>query len=343
MTSRRLFRRGIFAAARTPFAGLMIDALERIDGHDAQVFSVIVYHRIDDPHRCRRLDPRLISATPEALDAQLEYLAAHTSLLSLDDLIEVRRGRTRLPPRAVLVTFDDGYSDFADHAWPLLRRHDVPAVLFVPTGYPDRPDRAFWWDRVHAAIHDTTRPRLELPDVSLRLRSASDRVAAFEWVSRQVHARDHERAMALVDEVEAALGVPPPRSAVLSWQDLRRLSHEGLVVAPHTRGHPMLHRVGAAEAREEIAASVADLERELGFVPPAFAYPGGFHSDAVVEEVKRAGFEMAFTVRRGNNQAQHVDWYRVRRIHVGVDSPLTVVRAQLLRRPSGAGRPEHVG
>ena len=50
------------------------------------------------------------------------------------------------------MTFDDAYCDFADHAWPVFRRLGVPVTLFVATEYPDHPDRAYWWDRLHAGL-----------------------------------------------------------------------------------------------------------------------------------------------------------------------------------------------
>jgi peptidoglycan/xylan/chitin deacetylase (PgdA/CDA1 family) len=57
-----------------------------------------------------------------------------------------------LPPRAVLITFDDAYDDFGKTAWPILQHFRLPATLFVPTAYPDQPQRAFWWDRLYRAM-----------------------------------------------------------------------------------------------------------------------------------------------------------------------------------------------
>ena len=332
----RVLRRCALVAARAPFADAAVDVLERMDRGGRDAFNVLAYHRIGRPDRPSDLDPRLISATPERFEAQLAYLATQASPMSFQELLDVRRGRGRLRPRSVLLTFDDAYVDFAEYAWPLLRRYGVPAVLFVPTSYPDRPDSAFWWDRFHAAIEGTSRRRLDLPGVSLPLGSASERRSARVWAETQVHTLAHERAMGLVDDVEAALAAPPPRNAVLSWDELRALARDGLVVGAHTRTHPLLHRLAPAAVRDEILGSAADLERELGEAPVAFAYPGGYHSDAAVAAVREAGFELAFTVARGTNDVSDCDWYRLRRVHVGVRSPLAALRIQLLRRPRPA-------
>jgi peptidoglycan/xylan/chitin deacetylase (PgdA/CDA1 family) len=329
---RRLLRRGALDAAEVPLFKAIVDALERVEG-DGDVFSVLLYHRIGYPQCRSDLDPSLISATPEAFEAQIAYLASRRKVLSLDDLLDVRRGRTRLPPRSVAVTFDDGYRDFAAYAWPTLRRYDVPAILFVPTDYPDRPEHAFWWDRLHAAIFASSHRSLRLPATTLPLRDDSERLEAFRTLRREVQQLEQRRGMSLVDAVEAALDAPPPHGCVLGWDELRRLAREGLAIAPHTRTHALLDRLEPRAAEDEILGSARDLERELGEAAPAFAYPYGSHSDAVVACVSRAGFELAFTTRRGRNDLRHDDWLRLRRVNIGVRTPLAAVRAQLLSRP----------
>ena len=325
-------RRGALAAARTPLFSTLVAALDRADSGGGR-FTALLYHRIGVPDRASSLDPSLISATPEAFEAQIAYIAARRYALSLDELLDVRRGRARLPPRSVLVTFDDAYRDFAEHAWPVLRRYDVPAVLFVPTAYPDDPERAFWWDRLYAALHGTSETTLKLPWSTLRLRNAAERVQAFRDVSSRMKTLDHKSAMALLDAVETELKAPRLSGTVLGWDELRRLAREGLAVAPHTRTHPLLDRLDPSKLDDEIRGSARDLERELGAAPPAFAYPGGGHSDAVVASVARAGFELAFTTGRGGNDLHAADWLRLRRTNVGLRSSLAVVRAQLLSRP----------
>jgi peptidoglycan/xylan/chitin deacetylase (PgdA/CDA1 family) len=331
--AKRLLRRTALGAARTPFFGAFVAALDRADGGRADTFTVLLYHRIGEPRSPSRLDPSLISATPDGFEAQVAYLASRRHVLSLDELLAVRRGCARLPPRAVVVTFDDAYRDFAEHAWPALRRHRVPATLFVPTAYPDRPERAFWWDRLHAAVHGTTRPSVSVPWGTLPLQNHAQRERAFRTLSSAVKALEHDAALELVGAVEAELDVPPAAGAVLGWDELRRLAREGLALAPHTRTHPLLDRVDPWRLADEIHGSAQDLERELGAAPRVFAYPGGAHSPAVADAVRRAGYELAFTTGRGSNDAKSADWMRLRRTNVGVRASLAVVRVQLLSRP----------
>jgi peptidoglycan/xylan/chitin deacetylase (PgdA/CDA1 family) len=329
----------VAGVARTaPFVAAMA-VLESLDRTREPVLSVLMYHRISSEERTPQLDPSLLSATPSEFARQVEYLASKRRVLSLGELLDVRRGLMELPPRSVVVTFDDAYRDFQEHAWPALRRHGVPATLFVPTAYPGDPRRAFWWDRAHAAFATTgRRTPLATAAGTLALESADERGAASRTLRDWVKRTSHDEAMAEVDRVALALGARPERGCVMSWAELRELAREGVDLAPHTRTHPMIDQVTLEQAKDEILGSAADLEREVGHRSRAFAFPAGALTDAVVRWLPEAGVELAFTTRRGGNHLEQTDWLRIRRINVGRRGPLPLVQAQLLSWPTTTAR-----
>ena len=250
-------------------------------------------------------------------------------MLSLAEVLEVRDGRRTLPPRAVMITFDDAYVDFIEHAWPALRRHGAPVTMFVPTAYPGDPGRAFWWDRLHAAITATARREVRTPAGRFPLGTVEERLRAHRALCAAVGRAPHADAVALVDEVVRALGGGEARSAVLDWGRLRSLAAEGLTLAPHTRTHPRLDRLGVEAAMSEVAGSRADLEREIGPTPKVLAYPEGGHDDAVVDALSREGFALAFTTHRRVNDLRRADWLRLGRINVGRRSSVGAIGLQL--------------
>ncbi len=253
-------------------------------------FAVLTYHRVADPALSPLCYPGLFT-DPAEFAAQMTFLASRHRPVSLAELLGARRGEHALPLRSVLVTFDDGYRDFADHAWPILRRQGIPAVLFVPTAYPGDPGRVFWWDRLYSAVSRASATGIDTPVGELRLESTSDRVDAYRLLRSTVKSLPHEEGMKLVDEVCETLGAPPARSEVLGWPELRRLESEGVDLAPHSRTHPLLDKVPVETARAEIVGSLEDLEREVGRASRVFAYPAG----------ERAPRSRAFSKRRGSS------------------------------------------
>ncbi|HEV8696719.1 MAG TPA: polysaccharide deacetylase family protein [Candidatus Limnocylindrales bacterium] len=323
--------------ARGPLSAALIGALERSAPWRRGVLAVLTYHRVDDPVARPDLLPGLLSATPSAFAEQIEDLARHYRPVSMAEILDAIDDPHRLPPRAVHVTFDDAYADFATHAWPVLRASGVPATLFVPTAYPGGSGPGFWWDRLWHAVSTTARDSISLAPLGrLSLDDSAARRAAMRTLQASLKVRPHDEAMADVERIVTKLDDPagdraiPPPSAVLDWDALRRLAADGVTLAPHTRHHPLLDRVPFDTAVAEVAGAREDLEREVGPTPPVLAYPSGAHDDMAVEAARKAGMVLAVTTERGGNDLRHADRLRIRRINVGCRARSPMVRAQLL-------------
>jgi peptidoglycan/xylan/chitin deacetylase (PgdA/CDA1 family) len=329
-------RRAVVADAALAFASSsafrhLLTVLERLERGSERLLPVLTYHRVAERRVDRNLDPRVISTTPREFEQHVEHLAHNRRVLSLGDLLEIRRSRRPYPRRSVVITFDDAYRDFAEHAWPILRAHGLPVTLFVPTAYPDRHGAVFWWDRVYQLVERSVPDgRLETPIGTLDVSSAEARRAAISALRTWVRVGPHEPAVAALEEMAAERGLVAGPSPTLGWAELRALSSEGVAIAPHTRTHPFLDRVSIDVARDEIVGSLHDVHREIGSVRRVFSLPGGQFSTAVIDLLRAEGFEIAFTTRRGVNRFGSDDWLQLKRINVGRRTSLDVLRAQLL-------------
>lgn len=306
--------------------------LEQTGGERANLLRVLTYHRVDEPSTHPWLDPGLISATPDAFEKQMKYLAANYEPVSGADVIKAfeNPGQIVLPPRAVLVTFDDAYSDFKEHAWPVLKQYQIPVILFVPTSFPDHPERSFWWDRLFHALHTTPAMELNSPLGHLPLSTPAQRRQAYKSLKNHFKTVPHSQAIADVNRICNELGVPAQTNIVLGWDSLRRLAGEGVTLGAHTQNHPIMNCITLEELQDEVTGSLQDLMREMGSVPLTFAYPSGIYNQTAVKVVERAGFRVAFTTQRGINQIGRTDRLRLQRINVGGRTTLSVLRAQLL-------------
>lgn len=292
---------------------------------------VLTYHRIGDPGGRPDLDPALVSATAEEFERHMRHLARRYDVVDLERVTRALRGQGELPRRPVLVTFDDAYRDFAEVAWPILRRLGLPATLFVPTGFPDRPERSFWWDRLHRSLSRASPAAVRAAMAESRLEPPSaDPDEAFAWLRTRLKELPHAAAMAEVDRLCRELGEEPrAESEVLGWNDLRRLAEEGVSLGSHTRAHALLTRLPRDEARREIFGSRRDMARHLGNPPSAFCYPAGYHDEHTVELVREAGYEIAFTTVSGHNRPAETDPLRVRRTGVTRRTSLPILTLRL--------------
>lgn len=309
-----------------------IALLDRSSGERANLLRVLTYHRVDEVKARPWLDPALISASPEVFESQMKYLADNYEPISIFDVLRVLETNTQimLPPRAVLVTFDDAYQDFEQYAWPILKRYQIPVTLFVPTAFPDHPERSFWWDKLFHALHTTVKKEIVTPIGNFAIGTDSDRRQINLSLKSYIKSLSSDEAILFVEDLENQLNVSSQANCVLGWKALRKLANEGVTLAPHTQTHPIMNHIQPSAMQDEAEGSFYDLQREIGETPPVFSYPSGFHKQEVVSAVRAAGFKLAFTTERGINILGDADPLTLRRINVGSRTSLPILHAQLL-------------
>lgn len=328
----QILKKATSRAAQSPAFEKFVALLENVDRQASGLLRVLMYHRVDEPEARPWLDPALISATPQDFGEQMRYLAGNYQIVSLSDVMTAfeSRHRHKLPPRAVLVTFDDGYCDFEEHAWPILKRYGIPAILFVPTAFPDQPERTFWWDDLHQVAQRA--PQMATLNTlidSLNL-SSTDRIQSYDQLRSYLKTLKHTEAIANVKQLCRKLDIQPAPNRILSWDSLRKLASEGLTLGAHTRTHALMNRISLEEAREEVIGSLTDLERQIGSALPIFAYPSGQVSDEVISLLEREKFILAFATKRGINNVNHINPLRIGRTNIGLGTTLPILGARLL-------------
>ena len=297
------------------------------------MLRILAYHRVAELQDTPLVDSRSVSATPKEFIWQMNYLASHYHTISMPQLLNAVETGSRLPKRAVLITFDDAYADFAETAWPVLKRFGLCATLFVPTGYPNHPERPFSWDQLYQAFGATRRTELRVtPFGALPLGKPEQKRRALRMVQDHLATvADHE-AMRLVDSVCSQLVEKRECSgSVLTWNQLRQLRNEGLTLGSHTRTHPIMTQVSPDRMREEIRTSQQDLRTETGSALPIFCYPNGDHNDIIISILREEGIRLAFTTRSGPNDSLSWDPLKLRRIVITPRTSRTVFRIRLLR------------
>ncbi len=181
-----------------------------------------------------------------------------------------------MPAGALAITFDDGYADNLSIAAPILRKHGLPATLFIATGYLD--GGCMWNDKVIEAFRSTKNAAIDLRDLGLdtySVASTADRRAGIDRVIDatkylSVVERD-ERA----DQILRAGGVAAPTNLMLDSVSVNTLADFGVDVGVHTVNHPILARTSSDQAWEEIVESKRRLEGLTGKSMRLFAYPNG--------------------------------------------------------------------
>lgn len=272
---------------------------------------VMTYHRILGSER------RFEGLPVESFAAQMRWLREHCDPIGPDELVERAERPSRLKP-AVLVTFDDGYRDYHDLAYPVLESLGIPAVVFLATSFMDEGGM-LWTEQVQAATLATTLDRVKLPwsdGPPIALPDQAARVSLGVLVRAHLKTLpDAERRAALASLFEA-LGSPAQgERQMLSWDEVRRAS-KLTTWGGHSHTHPILSRLDSDAADREIRTCKERIAAETGRAPTLFAYPNGQPADYTDETkaiLRRHGFRLAFATSEGIAGADS-DWMAIKRL-----------------------------
>ncbi|WP_163834594.1 polysaccharide deacetylase family protein [Spartinivicinus ruber] len=234
---------------------------------------------------------------------QMNLINEHFNVLPLSEAIELLQHNS-LPPRAIAVTFDDGYADNATVALPILQELQIPATFFVASGFLD--GGCMWNDQVSEAIYRTEQTDISLTDLRLQrlsLNTMGDRRQAARYLVKQLKHRPFEQRQQLVAEIVKRSNVVPPKDLMMTSSQVKQLHQAGMEVGAHTCHHPILQQINKDQAEQEIADSKRQLEAIIGAPVNLFAYPNGKpKQDYGIEHVKmmrRLGFKAAVTTAWG--------------------------------------------
>lgn len=296
--------------------------------------TALSYHRVTPyPDPSFEVFPGTVSATPEVFAAQMDLLTQRHTVVPMDRVIEWLDGRSDLPPRPAVITFDDGYADNYTHALPILRERGLPATVFLTTGLIGTGDGA-WWDRAAYAFCHSSADAAELPllgDVTWRSDEERDDIRD-RFITEIKTLRESDKLAAIETLFERLDSRPGPTAfegLYLTWDQVREMESAGFTAAAHTVTHPILTRAEPEQARDEIVASVAKVAAEVGRPVRAFAYPNGMpgdHDDTIAQMLADAGVVAAFTLDPGPAKASEA-----------IATPLQIPRVYVDRRHGVSG------
>jgi peptidoglycan/xylan/chitin deacetylase (PgdA/CDA1 family) len=272
------------------------------------VGAILTMHHVRPPRPDRFQPNRILEITPRFLARVVELLAGlRVDVVSLDEMYR-RMTERDFRRRFVCLTFDDGYRDTLEHAYPILKKAGMPFAVYVPTSFPDRLGE-LWWLALEAVVAKNNRIGLVIDGQNRTFDCASvtDKRVLFDelywWLrSRPTEAelRNIVRDLAACYHVDIAAFC---KDLCMDWREIAALATDPLVtIGAHTINHSMLAKLPAQNVRSEMDLSRSVIEAALGARPEHLSYPFGDPTSAGTREFEIAaelGFKTAVTTQPG--------------------------------------------
>ncbi|MBM3272857.1 hypothetical protein FJY94_06370 [Candidatus Kaiserbacteria bacterium] len=284
--------------------------------------TIVLYHGVAptpprDPKSIFNYRGKFVS--PTQFRHQLAYFKKHYVVMPLDVALDQLAAGT-LPERALVITFDDGYANFHEHALPALRDTDMTATMFVATDFVVRRV-PLWVDRLEYACGKRNGTFAERIAFDARTR---DELKALTPEAREERLTQVEGAvLSVFRDFAGDRAVYAP----LTQEQIRDCLAAGMTFGAHTRSHPILSMMPGLAQQNEIEGSRTDLEAWGVPVSPTFAYPNGHETDwnlHTLAVLSHAGFTRSLTTIEGTSSASTPP-YRLHRMVLDATSDIATV------------------
>jgi peptidoglycan/xylan/chitin deacetylase (PgdA/CDA1 family) len=255
--------------------------LRRIKKNDP---IILMYHRILQ-------DDFINGLAPQEFEQQIAYISKHFNVVSIEDLLrDVKNNRVK--PCSLALTFDDGHYDFYTHAWPILKKYNLPVSLYITTGFVDGTTW-LWPDLLKYILLNSNTAILNVE--SLGDIPTHETEQHISWhklgdhcLTLSTEARNKLLYKLAADAKILVSDTPQPPFHSVTWPQLQEMHKEGLVVGSHTVTHPILSSLSIENLHYELATSASAIQQHLGAAPAGICYPNGRPEDISDNVIKAA-------------------------------------------------------
>jgi peptidoglycan/xylan/chitin deacetylase (PgdA/CDA1 family) len=274
---------------------------------------ILMFHRVRPWQQHSFAPNRSLEITPEFLDGVITLLKRQGfELIALDDVPGRLDSQAACRPFAA-VTFDDGYRDTLEYAWPILKRHEVPWTVYIVSGFADRRYWP-WWIELEGIIARLDSFEVMLRQTKLRFDTCRprDKHVAYRYLLKRLKAEPPDELRAVVTRLASLVDLDFHQYAAeqcATWNEISELARDPYVtIGSHAVSHASLAHCSSIAAAQEIKDSKAIIEERLGRQVRHLAFPFGGSDSAGPREFslsRKAGYLTAVTTRAGHVQDGH--------------------------------------
>jgi peptidoglycan/xylan/chitin deacetylase (PgdA/CDA1 family) len=280
--------------------------------------SVFLFHRVS-PQRDKLWDP----LSPERFDEILNYLKSKFEIHQVENLLANNIPAKSKKPLASIV-FDDGYKDYIEYALPILKKHDLPASMYVVTdsvesGIPP------WTYVLDNAIANTKKNKIEgdnslLPEElkNTQWENEAEKIAFakklkpfLKTVSNSTREKIYRQVIKSLDDIQL------PQNLMMNWDEINEIKTAGTIIGSHTATHPLLAKIETEnELENELNLSADKIKKHTRETPLTISYPIGSYDERVKTIAKKAGYKFGLAVEQKMYESTKHNLFAVPRIEL---------------------------
>lgn len=226
----------------------------------------------------------------------MRFIKSSFNVITLNDLL-VEYSMGRVPDNAVVVTFDDGYYDFFEYAFPIMKEENIKPTIFLTTGFVNG-ELWLWPDKIRYALDHTSLSVLSVDGIPEYLDLVEHKERAWHIISDYCLTLENTKKECFIINLYNSLNVDVPIDApkaykAVTWQQVKEMMDAGLEVGSHSHSHPILTKLSDAQLFRELTKSKDLIKEKLNLSTNIFCYPNGQRVD-FNEKIKKSVVDSSY-------------------------------------------------
>lgn len=287
---------------------------------------ILAYHRVNEDV----FDPWGMNVSISNFEKQMRFISRNYNPVSLEEAIALLSKKKEIPENTIVITFDDGYRDNYTNAFPILKKYNIPATIFLAVGAIN-DGSLLWFDTIADAFKKTAKQYIDLRTFNLNKYPLLFRRDKFKAINDAVvfgkYLKKSEREE-FVKDIREKLNITPENDnnsmPMLKWEDIKIMKDNGISFGSHGMSHTILTKLSEEELEYEIAESKKKIRENIGMEVKLFAYPNGKAGNFSLDNEKlfeKYGYLAACTLLKGRNNGDSNRFF-LKRVYMGRNTGL---------------------
>lgn len=294
------------------------------------------YHRIGEPNSTP-YDPNVYSCNEEVFEQHIQFYKSNFDVISIEELESLSQSTTKFNNKFAIITFDDGYIDNYELAYPILKSYQTPAIFFIATDFIDKGILP-WWDEIAYLVKQSKKETIQLASWSKALSIPStNKCLAIKNILQTIKIDATKTMHDKIVLLKIALGIDkdfitPHENLFVTWDMLREMKTNGMSIGSQSCSHQIMSHLSNEEQTSEAKDSKGRLQDELGGDITSFAYPvGGRDAFTLATEkiLADTGYAFGFSFMPGINRKLDTNKYHLNRFSIDNNCSISQIKKQI--------------
>lgn len=264
---------------------------------------------------------------------QMKFIKKYFNIIKLEDFIEYNKNNKIIPKNSIIITFDDGYKNNYTIAYPILKKYQFPAQIFILPELINKKDN-IWASKLERYINLTTIKQIRFNKKEFLLLSSTNKINFLNYLKKIIKNLSRKKREKIINYISEKTNINDKTAfydenhQLLNWEEINIMKSNNISFGSHTMTHEILLNINDKELKYQLSLSYSTLSKQFKTKRISFAYPNGVFRDELIPLLEKINYSCALTTQYGKCSRKS-NLFKLNRIIINNDNTMNFFKLNL--------------